>query len=545
MRIKDIEIEDYKSIKDQHLSPSSLTVLLGKNNSGKSNVFDALLDYQNKFEEGVSEPWHKKRVTEKKEENEFTINFHFVLSEDEYQEVLQNVEESYRRKWSDEGWLRELRVYRNFHPNSSHKHNILANLKGEWISVDDLISSGKVKKYVRSTLDEIVSNSVESWKFVEPFRNPRDHDSPTYIDEIDDNGANLIRALQSLERSPNRNIYDEICNAYTEIMEGVTELRIEHDFEHSQSDKITLVVKEGGMESRFKSDEISSGSKEILVLLTQIFSAQQNTDLLVLEEPELHLHPGAEKKIFDIISEITDNGGPQIIISTHSEVFVDHSQVDNLVSVRKDPYTILETVENNNWEGKEILGYNNSDLVQSEAVVFVEGRSDKIILEQMAETLNTPLQNESVELVVSGGDEVKSDGDQITDLLRQLNIPYLFVFDSDGEDKEEKERRISKEIGISPKRVYVLDEYSIESYLTKSERAIAQAINEEETEVRQFLRRKSNIENKSTVLDSLYKEKVGMGYHKEKNGAAIAKHMKEDEIAEDIKSLIDRIVDLA
>lgn len=545
MRILDFEIENYKSIKNQHLSPSGLTVLIGKNNSGKSNVIDAISDYQERFGTGITREWHEKRVTEKDTDLEVTVNFHARLSNSEYQRVLGKVKDSHRMKFSDREWFRELRVYRNMHPDNhpNSEHFIYANIEADWEDINKVQNSDPIEDGFNGLIRSIVEDSVESWKFVDPFREPRDFEQPSHVEEMSRDARDLINTLQTLDRSPRSDVYDAICNAFVDIMEGVKEVTIEHNLDSNERDFITLVIREDGYTGRYKADEISSGSKEILVLLTQVFASQGETDLLAIEEPELHLHPGAEKKLFDIINEIAKDDGPQVIISTHSEVFVDYSKVDNIVTVRKDPFTTLESIDSDNWDGEEVLGFDHSDLVQADTVVFVEGRSDKVVLEEFARTIDNPFKNHNVELIVGNGDQIKRDAERIVSILRQLGISYRFIFDSDGEEPSTKEVELASQLDVSPEHIYVLERDDIESYLIESPKPIAQAIAEEEKTVKEYIDFDEVGTSAVAELNNLFTDAMGTGYDKEVNGAAIAKHMDKDDTPDEIKELIRRLVD--
>lgn len=545
VRILDIEIEGYKSIDDQHLSPSKFTVLIGKNNSGKSNVINALSDYQNSYDVGVSENWHKKRVTEKDPSRPINIHFECQLSKSEYESILSKVDDSIRRKFSDHGWLKKVRIYRNFHPDETHELNFLVWLSGEWQELNKLNKEANwaIGNLIES-YREYFETFVESWAFSDPFRKPESHQRPNHTEEMSRDASDLVRRLQSLDRSPQHDIYQDICDSYIDIMEGVTSLSIEHDLDKSQTDKVTLVTEEEGIETRFKADEISSGSKEILALLTQIYAAKQNTGLLAIEEPELHLHPGAEKEIFDIISNVSEEDNLQIIVSTHSEVFVDFTDVGNIVAVRKDPYTQLETTSESEWDRTSILGVNQSDLFQSEAVVFVEGRSDKIILEQFAKCMGSPLKDQGIELVVMKGDQFFSDAKTVLKILKQLQIPFRFVFDSDGEEKDKVRSQISERLGINPNLVHVFERHSIESYLIESPRALGNVFDEETNEIQKDIQDCDPNKEQYSTLNEMSEKYLGTGYNKEITGGTIAKHFRDDEIADEIRSLIQKLSSL-
>lgn len=544
MRIIDIEIEGYKSIKDQHFSPGDLSVLIGKNNSGKSNVIDMLTDFKEYFDK--SSPggdWLESRGY-KGGKPRISLAFHFILERDEHHRLLRDLDKELREKCKDKRWLEDVRAYRNFNPDGSDASNVLIKFEDEWVDAYELEDNDNFPHYFANEVKDVISNSIESWQFIAPFREPNLKTSPAHVEQMDDTGKDLIRALDSLRSSPNYDIYESVSDSFVEIMENVEDIRIQYDTSLRQS-KHTIVVEEKGFEKSFKASEISSGTLEVLMLLTRLYSANEDTDLLAIEEPELHLHPGAEKKVFDIINEIVSDSGPQVILTTHSEVFVNQSHVDNIVSVTRDNESKFNSVQMGGNEPLDILGYDNSDLIQSDAVAFVEGRSDKVILEQLSRKLGKSLSDNSIEIVVGHGDQIIKDADPITRVLGQLGIQYQFIFDSDGEDQEEKSKRLSKKLGVSPSNIYIFEEYSIESYLLSSPEAIAKSINENPEEVRQFIQENWSGNDAAGVLDDLYKKYLGIGYNKEKNGAQIVSHFEKGDIDEEIDDLMSCLISLS
>jgi len=540
MWIKDIEIEKYKSIRDQHFSPSELSVLVGKNNTGKSNVTDALSDFKSTYNGGVNQSWKIPRLYDKDLNNRANLGLHVVFDDDEYHRILQQFTGSFQDTCRENGWLREARVYQNYGDGYNADQDVIVKFRDGWTGPREL-SGQEYTEGKPEVVFDIITTSVQSWRFIDPFRKPRNTYAPSEDMDIAPDGENLVRVLETIDRSSERRKFQEIKDAFVRIMQGATDLHLE--WAETANNELTVVMEEEGFSSTFSLENMSSGTIQILLLLTQIILAEDNSDLLVVEEPELHLHPGAEKEVFDLLEQVADKfNGPQVIVSTHSEVFVDHSRVGDIVAVSKDRgETILNRVDDEEWNGQAILGVDNSDLVQSEAVVFVEGRSDKAILEQFAKSLGKPLENQGIEVIVGGGDELKS-GTQYIRVLNQLRIPYLFVLDSDGDDPTEKREEFASGLGISPDDVFVWQKYSIESYLIHPETIADIVDSDSEEEIRNRLSsydlRNTNMK---TVLDGVFSDVVGIGYDEEQNGALIAKNIPNKEIDQEVKELFEAI----
>jgi putative ATP-dependent endonuclease of the OLD family len=84
-------------------------------------------------------------------------------------------------------------------------------------------------------------------------------------------------------------------------------------------------------------EEMGTGETQILAIsFAHAFAkAFHGGIVLVIEEPESHLHPIAQQWLARKLHELS-NGGLQILITTHSPHFIDIMSLDGLVLVRKD-----------------------------------------------------------------------------------------------------------------------------------------------------------------------------------------------------------------
>ena len=92
-----------------------------------------------------------------------------------------------------------------------------------------------------------------------------------------------------------------------------------------------IVYEQTGIEpspGRFTLEHTSSMVSELAPLMLFLKYLVTEEDLVILEEPESHLHPGAQRQMARGIARLV-NAGIRVIVTTHSDMFV--AQINNLL----------------------------------------------------------------------------------------------------------------------------------------------------------------------------------------------------------------------
>ena len=101
-----------------------------------------------------------------------------------------------------------------------------------------------------------------------------------------------------------------------------------------------LPVGSGLPAGKFTLDQSSSMVSELAPLILFLKYLVRPGDLLILEEPESHLHPAAQRQLARGIVRLV-NAGVRVLITTHSDTFV--SQINNLLALSQaSPELIAE-----------------------------------------------------------------------------------------------------------------------------------------------------------------------------------------------------------
>jgi predicted ATPase len=76
---------------------------------------------------------------------------------------------------------------------------------------------------------------------------------------------------------------------------------------------------EGEDGQKFSLDELSSGEKQVLLILAEIQRRIRRNSVLLIDEPEIHLHPAWQARLMGALTDMCRQYDTQMIITTHSE----------------------------------------------------------------------------------------------------------------------------------------------------------------------------------------------------------------------------------
>ena len=117
------------------------------------------------------------------------------------------------------------------------------------------------------------------------------------------------------------------------------------------------------------------GLTELLSIL--LYSVDGDHNLLLLEEPENHLHPDFQRRLLSFLSSVEDK---QFLITTHSPVFLNPTMIDRIYLSKYSEGEI--TIEDEPGRAKALsqIGVLAIDNFTSDAIILSEGKNDVIII---------------------------------------------------------------------------------------------------------------------------------------------------------------------
>ena len=301
MKIKNLHIKEFKGLRDISINfekndkPLDLVVLAGSNGSGKTRVLESILKYfqdhlnykQNNIEAGI--------FYEEKEKN-----------------CISNVQDFFYRLESF-SYCEANDPLREKHIEIKNKLDILPKV----IYVPTEINFQKMNT-ASTTL-------VQEYKFINIVNTNLIKDIPSYI---------ATKMISAMLKNKNEKVGDVQKKVFNEINEIFENLSIDVKVEDISQDgrNITLFTNSSGDE--FDINELSSGEKQLFLRTLAIRMLNPENSIILIDEPELSLHPKWQQRIVDVYRKIGKNN--QIIIATHSPHILGSVRKENIMLLDKD-----------------------------------------------------------------------------------------------------------------------------------------------------------------------------------------------------------------
>ena len=132
------------------------------------------------------------------------------------------------------------------------------------------------------------------------------------------NANQKINVLESLIHYSNseKDLYSQVAAWETEISKGVN-IHIQDKGESGYELRYSFNNKNRDRTNEFKAINVGFGLTYVLPIIVAILSAPEGT-LLLIENPEAHLHPNGQAKLAELIC-LAAQAGIQIVVETHSD----------------------------------------------------------------------------------------------------------------------------------------------------------------------------------------------------------------------------------
>jgi len=142
-------------------------------------------------------------------------------------------------------------------------------------------------------------------------------------------------------------------------------------------------------------DISSAGSGFLQVLMLLGFFYARPATVLLLDEPDAHLHVILQSQIYDRLREVAAEQKAQLMIATHSEVLIENTSPGSILSFYQRPHRLMQETQRDTVR-EALRRLTSMEVVradQSPAILYTEDESDLKILREWAVLLGHPVQS--------------------------------------------------------------------------------------------------------------------------------------------------------
>ena len=389
MKISKLVVQNFRSLKSIEFEPTAFNILVGRNNHGKSNIFEAV----EWFYSGKGEMTDIKCAGATAEED--------VVVEVEFSGVQASIEhisnaENQQKLKNIIGGLDVLRVRRT---SKDAKNRYIFNVKEdkwqkqptgadsafnncvprfEFVLTDKSlkeVSAFKATTPIGQMLSSVVSEALEKderylefkAKFEELFQSP-----DSSVRKLLQETSERVRAHLMLQFPDCTSVEFKVeIPAFEEFLKSYT----------------TTVNDGVATDAQAKGDGMQ---RALMLAIIKAHADSRRTDalgkafLFFIDEAELHLHPTAQRQLKGALGSLAD-GVDQVFITTHSSVFLSdvHPDQAEFVVEKEDGTTTVQpmTTRRRMRTVYDLLGGSPTDLLLPANFLIVEGPSEAAFLE--------------------------------------------------------------------------------------------------------------------------------------------------------------------
>lgn len=358
MRIETIKIKDFKGISSLEFNPKRINLIIGKNNTGKTSILESINLLFNSDEIRQLYPVHFSKIIsvgaeiseliamidnkkmdlkiKKATESEILLTF----KNDIISEAIKNISEI--KKYISDVNIENIK---DFKEELENKLDGWINPKLKTILFKEgiiLIKDEKDKKVYydlefpksMSELENISENFIEYLKKKFAIKA---HTVPKFllrsflfgpliygskVKPSDKKEVFLIKNLQHIIRDTSSAKKDEkIAQKTYEVQQIIKEYNLINNLERLDFDYV--IFKDKNNTKAIPFSFLGDGFKALVGLLLSISSKEMNNKIVLLDEPEIHMHPGYILELIKFILKFSKGLDIQFFIVTHDIDFID------------------------------------------------------------------------------------------------------------------------------------------------------------------------------------------------------------------------------
>lgn len=426
MKIATLQIQKFRSIDNATITLAQMLAIVGANNVGKSHFLRALnafFNYDDEREAFLSQD----HVYSLRSRPRITITFSDIQPEDHISsEYLHDLTLTIRFTYRWDRKAPSYDVIKSNHPQTisidqfesliSHFHYIYVPIVRNYESA---ISGDSGIAY--SLLKTIFQRQVSNRNTIQPL-----------VDRLTEKIENTVfkSALSSI------NQYYPLGNADFSIQTMSNEV----------VDLILRSVSLFLLENTQRNEINNCGSgiqSAVYLAISMAVAIEDNVNYLVgIEEPELNMHPQAQRQLIETLKNQSQYPNTQFILTTHSTVIIDKLGHTSIVLCRismvlgRNIVTSATQISADFWSKYNLeqeryynfYRYKNSDFFFSNYIIITESPTDCNIIAALLSKYGIEIESKAISLIPADGEKsIKYP----YALAKELEIPFVCIVDRD------------------------------------------------------------------------------------------------------------------
>jgi predicted ATP-dependent endonuclease of OLD family len=427
MKIKSMTIHNFRSIEEAKFDFYDYTVLVGSNNAGKSNVLTALRIF---YEDGIKFVYESDFPKFQTADNESWIEIEYILTNEEFS----NLKEEYK----NHGNILKVRKYlysQDRNRVKANQSNIYAYEKGALsenlfygaknvseaklgtvIYIPEVTTTDETLKLtgpspLREVITFVIKRVVETSESFGNLNKAFEEFNSKFKEEASNEGFSLSKLMEEINNSLKEWKVEFNLNINPIRPEDIIKSLVSHYVIDKSFDK--------GMDVKYFGQGLQRHLIYTLLKLSSKYSDKKTYEkkefspeltLILFEEPEAFLHPGQQEYLNASLKSLSMEEGQQIIVSTHSPIFVSRNieDITALIKLKRDN-GITRVFQVSKDVQKKIIEQNN------ELILLLKSKLNE-------DSVDQPTKNRISEII--------GDTDEDT-RMKEEEIRYLLWLDSE------------------------------------------------------------------------------------------------------------------
>ena len=312
MKIEKVHIKNIKGIKDLELlfkkdnEILDVIVLAGVNGSGKTTILESIKDF------------FDNKSIDFNDIEKSNVNLDIFFEEFEKEKIVPFINIDSPNN-----------IYKVFHMLGSYNSYVKEN-KGLYHQLTKEFENPPKIIYVpaNNSFEEVeteTSTLLRNYEFINVVNSELMEDIPSYI-------ATRRNYLATIEEDLTmKEITNKVVNEINSIF-SILELDVK--LKGFSKDEKTMPIFENSAGEEFDINDLSSGEKQLFLRTLSIKMLEPKNSIILIDEPELSLHPKWQQRIIEVYKKIGENN--QIIIATHSPHILGSVSNENIFILYRD-----------------------------------------------------------------------------------------------------------------------------------------------------------------------------------------------------------------